>query len=243
MANATVPLLLVLVVVGLILSRVFRLLGERSARLRGLADQAANLPFFAWVRRRFPRQVVWLRGRLDPSSLRGFALTFTLAVGAVAVWIFAGLTQDVVAHDEAALLDPRMLHWVLARRTAWLTTVMKTVTWLGSNAVIVPVVLLVGAFYLLRRRDWRPGAKLAVAVGGAIVLCDILKAAVHRARPQATVWISLHRRCLPVRPRHPDGGLLRHAGPLRECKIGSGPSRQASDKRLGPCTSRRGAYT
>jgi hypothetical protein len=161
----------------------------------------------------------------------------------VAVWIFAGLTQDVVAHDEAALLDPRMLHWVLARRTAWLTTVMKTVTWLGSNAVIVPVVLLVGAFYLLRRRDWRPGAKLAVAVGGAIVLCDILKAAVHRARPQATVWISLHRRCLPVRPRHPDGGLLRHAGPLRECKIGSGPSRQASDKRLGPCTSRRGAYT
>jgi len=182
-------LLLVLVVVGLILSRVFRRLGERSARLRGLADRAANLPFFAWVRRRFPRQVAWLRARLDPSSPRGFALTFTLAVGAVAAWIFTGLTQDVVAHDETALLDPRMLHWVLAHRTAWLTTVMKTVTWLGSNVVIVPVLLLVAAFYLLRRRDWRPGAKLAVAVGGAIVLYDIVKAAVGRARPPATVWI------------------------------------------------------
>jgi membrane-associated phospholipid phosphatase len=182
-------LLLVLIVLGLIVSRVLRHLRERSERLRALGDRVANLRFFAWVRRRFPRQVAWIRARLDPSSPQGFALTFTIAVGLMAAWLFGGLTQDVVGHDEAALFDPRVLRWVVAHRTAWLTAVMNTVTWLGSNAVIVPFLVIVGTFLIVRRRDWRPAATLAGTLVGAIVLYDIVKAAVHRPRPPASVWI------------------------------------------------------
>jgi hypothetical protein len=101
--------------------------------------------------------VVWGRRRLDPTSLRGFWLTFTIAVGALAAWAFGGLTQDVVGHDEAALADPHVTAWVVAHRTEWLTGVMKVATWLGSTAIIIPVGLIVGIFVVLRRRDWRPG--------------------------------------------------------------------------------------
>src|SRR5439155_11293400 len=99
------------------------------------------------------------------------------------------LTQDVLGHDEMALVDPKALRWVLSHRTGWLTAVMKSVTWLGSTVVIVPVLVLVGAYYLARRNDWRPAAKLSVALAGAIALYDIVRGAVERPRPPSGVWI------------------------------------------------------
>jgi membrane protein DedA with SNARE-associated domain len=192
--------LLALVVVGLILSRVLRLVRARSPELRARAQRLVELRPIAWARRRFVRQIGWVGARLDPASPRGFGLTFTVAAGALAAWTFGGLTQDVIGHDEMALLDPRVTRWVVAHREASLTAAMKTVTWLGSNAVVIPALVLVAAFFLVRRRDWRPGAKLASALGGAVALYDIE----HRHRP-------LRRGRLSVRSCHPDRGLLRHA--------------------------------
>src|SRR5438128_9448057 len=146
-------LLLALVVLGLIASWVLRRVRGRSAGLRAFGNRVANLRVLVWVRRRYPRQIAWLRARIDSSSPRGFALTFTLAIGAMTAWIFGGLTQDVLGHDEMALVDPKALRWVVVHRAGWLTGVMKSVTWLGSTAVIVPVMVLVGAYYLARRRD------------------------------------------------------------------------------------------
>ncbi len=182
-------LLLALIVVGLILSRVLRALGERSTRLQAFGDRLAATPPLAWVRRRFPRQVAWVRRRLELANPRGFPLTFTVAVGALAAWSFGGLTQDVVSRDDAVRLDPRALSFVLAHRTGWLTTGMKVITWLGSAAVIVPMAVILATYFIFRRRDWRPAAGIGAAVGGAIALYDIVKPLVGRARPPAHVWI------------------------------------------------------
>jgi undecaprenyl-diphosphatase len=181
--------LLAFIVVGLVLSRLLRRLGERSAPLRTLGDRLAATSPLAWVRRRFSRQVAWCRRRLDASEPRGFWLTFTVAVGALASWAFAGLTQDVLGHDETALSDPRVETWVLAHRTGWLTSVMKTVTWLGSTAVIVPLLLFIAVVLIARRRDWRSPALLTAAVAGAVALYDIVKPAVGRPRPPPGLWI------------------------------------------------------
>ena len=56
-----------------------------------------------------------------------------LTGGALAAWAFAGLTQDVIGHDEMALFDPRAEQWIVALRTAWLTRAMKSVTWQGPG--------------------------------------------------------------------------------------------------------------
>ncbi len=133
--------------------------------------------------------VAWFRRRLDHRSPHGFWLTFTVFAGALAAGAFGAITQDVVRHDQAALLDPHVTAWVVAHRTGWLTSVMKVITWLGSAAVIVPLALVVGIFFVLRRRRWRPLALLAAAVAGAIGLYDIVKPLVGRPRPPPGIWI------------------------------------------------------
>ena len=176
-------------VVGLIASRVLRRLAARSPGLRASGDLMAATPPLALVRRLFPRQVAWGRRRLATKSSRGFSLTFSIAVAALAAWAFGGLTQDVVGHDEAALADQGVTAWVVAHRTEWLTGVMKVATWLGSTAVIVPIALIVGCFFILRRRQWRPLALLAVVVAVAVGLYDVVKALVGRPRPPSAIWI------------------------------------------------------
>jgi undecaprenyl-diphosphatase len=147
------------------------------------------MPPLAWVRRRFPNQLAWVGRRLDVTNPQGFWLTFTLTGGALAAWAFAGLTQDVVGHDEMALFDPRAEQWVVAVRTVWLTGAMRLATWLGSTAIIVPTLVLVAAVLVIRRRDWRSAILLGAAVAGAVGLYNIVKVAVERPRPPSTLWI------------------------------------------------------
>jgi undecaprenyl-diphosphatase len=181
--------LLGLIVAGLIAARLLRRFAARSPGLGAVGDRVAATPPLAWVGRRFPAQVAWGRRRLDAGSPRGFWLTLTVAAGALAIWAFGGLTQDVVGHDEAALADPHVTAWVVAHRTEWLTSVLKVLTWLGSTAFIIPAGLAVGLYFVIRRRDWRPLALLAAVDAGAIGLYDIVKPLVGRPRPPAAIWI------------------------------------------------------
>ena len=182
-------ILLALFVAGLLLSRLFRRLRAHSARLAAFGGRLAALPPMRWVRSRFPRQVAWVRARLDASDPRGFLLTLTFAVGALAAWAFGALTQDVIGHDETALLDPRVTRWAVAHRMDWLTGAMKVVTWLGSNAVIVPLLLVIAIILVVRRRAWRAVGLLILAVAGATGLSNVVKVAVGRSRPPVALWI------------------------------------------------------
>ncbi len=182
-------LLLALIVVGLMVSRLLPRLAERSRRLQALGERLAATPALAWVQTRFPGQVRWARHRLDPSTPQGFWLTFALTVAALSVWAFAGLTQDVVGHDELALVDPHFETWVVAHRTAWLSSAMQIITWLGSAAVIVPLMLMAVVVFVARLRDWGSAFLLLVAVAGAASLYEIVKLAVGQSRPPATFWI------------------------------------------------------
>ena len=66
---------------------------------------------------------------------------------------------------------------------------MKVVTWLGGAAILIPLGVVLAAYFVLRRRDWRPGVLVATVLGGAIVLYDVVKPAVGRARPPIRFWI------------------------------------------------------
>jgi membrane-associated phospholipid phosphatase len=66
---------------------------------------------------------------------------------------------------------------------------MKVITWLGSAAVIIPLAVIVGVFFVIRRHQRRPLALLAAAVAGAIGLYNIVKPLVGRPRPPRTMWI------------------------------------------------------
>ncbi len=177
--------LLALIVIGLAASRLLRRHADRP-RLRAAGDRLAATRPMAWFRRRFPRQVAWSRRRLHASDPRGFWLTFTVAAGGLAGWAFGAITQDVVAHDEAALSDPHVAAWMAAHRTGWLTDAAKAAGWLGSAFVLVVLVAVVIAF-LAARRDWRPAIMLALALGGSLTVNVIVQHLVGRSRPAAAL--------------------------------------------------------
>ncbi len=181
--------LLALIVAGLLVSQMLRRAAEGSRRMAAYGDRLAASPQLAWVRSRFPSQVGWFMGRLDPADPRGFLLTLTIAVGALAAWGFASLTQDVVGHDETVLFDPRVTAWVVAHRMAWLTTAMQVLTWLGSTLVIVPLLLAVAIAMIARRGDWRGAALPIVAAAGAVGMHFAVGWIVGHPRPPAALSI------------------------------------------------------
>jgi len=143
----------------------------------------------AGARTRLRGLLVRVRRRLDPASPRGLPLTASVGTLAIAFWVFAGLTQDVLGHDDTVLSDPRVTCLVVSHRVGWLTAAMKVLTWLGSIAVLWPLVGIVAIWLLFRRRDWLSGLGLAVALEGADLLSELGKGATTRMRPPAPLWI------------------------------------------------------
>ena len=177
--------LLVLVTAGGILLR--RTGPHRFTRLA--AALAASRP----VRRgreRFPRATDWALARFDPTDATGLGLTAAVAVAVSAIWIFLGISQDVVAHEEIALLDPRLHAWTVTHRTGTLTAFFRGVTWLGAGVVTVPVLAVAAAFLARRRRSWVPVLDVVLVYGGTVILHAVVAELVHRPRPPAADWLS-----------------------------------------------------
>jgi membrane protein DedA with SNARE-associated domain/membrane-associated phospholipid phosphatase len=178
--------LLVLVLLLLIGARVLRGLRERG---ESLSDRLARIGPVADLRGRFPRAAGWLARRVEIGSPRGFLLSLVTVVGFGCGWLAGAFTQDAIAHEEAVTHDPGVERWVIDHRDAWLTPIMKLVTWLGSDAVLVPLVVLIGVTYVLRRQTWRPMIVLAVSLGGTAALIDGLKPLIDRPRPPDAVHL------------------------------------------------------
>ncbi len=120
---------------------------------------------------------------------RVFWLTCALAAGVLGTLAVGALTEDVLGHYGLARADPHVTAWVVAHRADWLTNVLRVVTWLGSLAVIIPVGIIAGLYFVLRRHRWWPVALLAVTIGGAVGWYHLVKYLVDRPRPPPAIWI------------------------------------------------------
>src|SRR5438445_569712 len=84
--------------------------------------------------------------------------------------------------------EPRGSGWP-PTRAGWATTFMEGVTWLGSNVVMIPLVVVVGGYFLFRDRDWRPAASMTAALIGANLIYRIVKSWVGRPRPPGSLHL------------------------------------------------------
>jgi membrane protein DedA with SNARE-associated domain/membrane-associated phospholipid phosphatase len=167
-----------LVVLGLVVAYGLRRVGsERFSRLVSAA------------RVRFPRAAGWIFARLDPALTHGLGLTVAVVFAVAATWTFLGISQDVRAHEELALLDPHVLGWVLAHRSAGLDVFFEIVTWLGATAVTVPLLVVAGGFLAWRRRTWVPAIDLTVVYAVVVLLSAVTGRLVDRHRPQTADWL------------------------------------------------------
>ena len=180
--RAGLVLLGALVALALVVG-VARWIARHPEPVRGAARRQLERPRIASLTRRYGSQLRFLGDRLRPGNALGLALTAQLLLLAVAGWGFGVLVQDVLGADDATLLDRPTVRYLVEHRSAWLTTVLRDLTWLGSTIVLVPLVAVVGVAVCRRTRSWMPLVQLAVALGGSIALYDLIKPLVGRARP------------------------------------------------------------
>jgi membrane protein DedA with SNARE-associated domain/membrane-associated phospholipid phosphatase len=175
-----------LVLTGLVASR---LIGRLQAGEFAVADRLAGLRSIAWFRRRHPGASAWFARRVDVRAPRGFLLTVVVVAGGLCAWLFGGLTQDVVVDEESVRLDPGITHFLVDHRTGWLNAAMRDITWLGSNAVLIPLIAaLVVYLGVIRRNVW--GALLAaLSLAGADLLYNVIKPIVERPRPPVALHL------------------------------------------------------
>ena len=188
-AGRASAVVLLLALVAVAVTAGGRWMVRHQQDLGQLVDRQMGRPTVQRLRTRFTRQVGFVGRRLRPGEVTGLRLTGALTFLVIAGWAFGAITQDVIAGDESARLDRPVTVWFADHREPWMTRIMEVLTPLGSSAVLLPVIAIVGVVAWRRRRSWRGLAFLAVAWAGSQVLWRSVKALAHRARPPAELRI------------------------------------------------------
>ncbi|WP_235025919.1 HAD-IC family P-type ATPase [Caballeronia arationis] len=106
------------------------------------------------------------------------AALFIVASG----WLFLGVLEDVLAKDPLVQIDLIVYRYLQDARLPSLDSVLVAASELGDAAVILPVVLVVLAWFIWRRL-WQSAIYWLAAIGGAEIIVKLLMLALHRAQP------------------------------------------------------------
>lgn len=173
-----------LVIAGFIY--LYKRVAKRQAEVYGwFRDRYTEFLSLAYVREfiaRYPRLVAFVRDRLSPDSYLGLHLTIGFILSAVFVWIFGGITEDVLTGDPLAKVDQWVLQNVLYFRTPEVTKIMIIFTHLAGEISITAGSLCLVIYFLFKKRFDYLIAYISAILGGSI-LVFVLKAAIHRIRP------------------------------------------------------------
>jgi len=165
--------LLVALVVGLVLGwRWF----ERNRT--SLVTRTEHLKMFAAAR--------FARG-----EYLGLHLTIGFATSLAGLWLFGGVTEDVIHHDPLTQFDVALLDWLHARATATGYAVFNAISLLGSPVTLTILALAV-ALLLAARREWIVLAGWLAAFAGGGLLDVVLKLVIRRPRPPGAAAFLQH---------------------------------------------------
>jgi undecaprenyl-diphosphatase len=147
-----------------------------------LAERAS----WYWVRfrERHPRLARFIAARFVRGEYLGLHLTIGFLLSLAALWLFAGVTEDVVHHDPLTRFDLTVTTLLRAHATPLGDRIFSVVSALGSP-VAMAIVGACGGLFLLVRRKWVVLAAWIAAFGGAGLLTIVLKNLIRRPRPAA----------------------------------------------------------
>src|SRR5256886_7396152 len=121
----------------------------------------------------------------------GLHLTLGLVISLAGLWVFAGVTEDVIHHDPLTQFDVALLDWLHARATATGQAVFNAVSLLGSP-VMLTILALAVALLLAARREWIVLAGWLAAFAGGGLLDVVLKLVIRRPRPPGAAAFLQH---------------------------------------------------
>jgi membrane-associated phospholipid phosphatase len=135
------------------------------------------------------RKAGWFARRFDATARRGLSLTIVVLAAVLCATLFGVLLHDVVANEGAVGLDAGVTRFLVDHRSGGLDAVMRGVTWLGSNAVLIPLIALLVVFVGVIRHDAWGALLAALALAGADALYSVVKPIVDRPRPPVAIHL------------------------------------------------------
>ncbi|WP_328523263.1 phosphatase PAP2 family protein [Kribbella sp. NBC_00359] len=126
-------------------------------------------------------------GRTSEAGLRYGVLAASAVVvvaGTVGLIILADAATE---SDGLAAFDPELTADAVSHRTPVLTAIARTLTFIGSAAVLVPLTVVAALVLWRWTRSWRSSAVLVLAMIVSTVLTSVLKALIGRARPDTAL--------------------------------------------------------
>lgn len=160
----------------------------------------------ARVRSRFPRAARWVTARVARSEYLGLHLTIGFVVSVAGLWLFAGITEDVLHNDPLTVFDLGLLTSIRAHATPLGDTIFQAVSIMGSPLAMAAVGA-VGVLLIVSRRDWMLLSGWAAAFGGAGLLSYMLKIVIQRPRPAGAAAF-LHGQSFSFPSGHALGSLV-----------------------------------
>ena len=138
--------------------------------------------YWELFRKRHPRTAKFIAARFARGEYLGLHLTVGFLISLAALWIFAGVTEDVVTHDPLTNFDLALTTWIRAHTTSSGDRIFTAVSLIGSP-IAMAAVGMIGAVIIVVRRKWLELAAWVAGFMGAGVLSYILKIVIQRPRP------------------------------------------------------------
>jgi membrane protein DedA with SNARE-associated domain/membrane-associated phospholipid phosphatase len=182
-ASLVLALVVALVVVLVLAAHWFRTHADQLAqRVVSLQQQIASFAPVQRFRSRHPRAWEFVMRRFARGEYLGLHLTIGLVISLAALWLFGGITEDVLHHDPLTQFDLALLAWFHGHAAPTGVRICVAMSWLGSPAVLTALGLVVAVVLLGRRHMLLLGGWVATLVGGG-VLEMTLKYIIQRPRP------------------------------------------------------------
>jgi len=176
--------LLVALVVGLALG--WRWFERNRARIvertQSSWEQVLAKPALQQLKVRYPNAWMFVAARFARGGYLGLHLTIGFAISLAGLWLFGGVTEDVIHDDPLTQFDVTLLEWLHAHATPAGYAVFNAISLLGSPMTLTILALGVGVL-LASRRQWTLLAGWLAAFAGGGLLDAVLKFAIRRPRP------------------------------------------------------------
>src|SRR5712692_9746558 len=155
---------------------------------------------------RYPRASTFVAARFARGEYLGLHLTIGFVISVAGLWLFGGITEDVIHHDPLTQFDMALLDWLHGHATPTGYAISNAISLLGS--VVRLTILALGVRLLLAaRRQWiLLGGWLAAFAGGGL-LDAVLKLVIRRPRPSYAAAF-LHHNSWSFPSGHAMGSLI-----------------------------------
>jgi membrane protein DedA with SNARE-associated domain/membrane-associated phospholipid phosphatase len=182
-AGALIALLAALLVAVTVAIRwVVRNAAEIQAWVVRLIRRVGASPFVRGLRERHPTAWSFVARRFAAGEYLGLHLTAGLLLSLGALWLFGGISEDVVHHDPITRVDLTIANAFYRHATPTGVAIAKGVSFLGSPGFVAAWGLALIIVLLVRRRALLAGGWIAAVAGGGLL--DLaLKRVFHRTRP------------------------------------------------------------